>query len=381
MEVAIIGGGIGGLATALALQRVGLSARVYEQAPEIAAVGAGIALWPGALESLREIGVAEWFWDLPVCPFRWAQTATPQGREIVGFEVTPLSGGLGYVVRRTDLHRALLEPLDPGALSAGKRLTGLTRDPDGVDLAFDDGTTLRSDVVIGADGLRSVVREALLCAQPPRYSGETAYRGMAEVAVEDPGMMREMQGGGLRGAVHPVDAGNAYWWSTRRTPPGGEQSPQQRRQTLLQSLAGWAGGLPEAIAATPAEAILKNDLFDRDPVARWSFGRVTLLGDAAHPTTPNLGLGGCMAIEDALVLARALYETGAYGPAFAQYEFERHARTAEVVRMSRLMGRTGSLRNPLAVTAWRVASGVTPARVAAGMLGRQVRYSPGALRR
>ncbi|HQR80987.1 MAG TPA: FAD-dependent monooxygenase, partial [Actinomycetota bacterium] len=363
----------------LALQRVGLPARVYEQAPEIGAVGAGIGLWPGALQSLREIGVAQWFWELPVCPFRWARTATTRGRQLVGFPVAPMTGGLGYVVRRADLHRALLEPLDPEAVLTGKRLVTLVQDADGVALGFADGTTAHAGLVIGADGLRSVVREAVLGRQEPRYSGETAYRGMAAISVADPGLMCEMQGGGRRGAVHPVSADHVYWWSTRRAPRDGVESPEQRKGALLEALARWAGGLPEAIEATPAQEILQNDLYDRDPVAGWSSGRVTLLGDAAHPTTPNLGLGGCMAIEDALVLARALRQTSAYGPAFAQYEFERHTRTAQVVRVSRWMGRTGSLRNPLAVAAWRGATAATPARVAAGMLTRQVTYTPGPL--
>lgn len=379
MQIAIVGGGIGGLATALALQRVGLPARVYEQAPEIGAVGAGIALWPGALHALREIGAAPWFWELPVCPFEWAETTTPQGRPLVGFEVTPITGGQAYAVRRADLHQALLEPLDPDAVLAGKRLVALDQDADGVQLRFEDGSAVHADLVVGADGLRSVVRQALLGPGQLRASGETAYRGMASMAVADPGLMREMQGGGRRGAVHPVSTEQVYWWTTERAPQDETASPEQRKSKLLANLAEWTAGLPEAIAATPPTAILVNELADRVPVARWSAGRVTLLGDAAHPTTPNLGLGGCMAIEDALVLARALRDARAHGPAFAQYEFERHARTAEVVRLSRWMGRTGSLRNPVASRAWRTATALTPARMAASALARQVTYTPGRL--
>jgi 2-polyprenyl-6-methoxyphenol hydroxylase-like FAD-dependent oxidoreductase len=375
----IIGGGIGGLSLALAAHRIGVSARVYEQAPTIEAIGAGIGLWPGALQGLRTLGVADWFWELPVCPFRWAETATPDGRTITGFDVLSITGGQGYVVRRGDLHRALLEQLPDGVVVTGKRLVGLTQDAGGVDLTFADGTTERARTVVGADGLRSVVRAAVAGAHEPRYSGETAYRGIAEIHVDDPGMMRETQGNGWRGAVHPLDSGHVYWWAAHRAPAGVAQDPQQRKDTVLAGVDGWVGGLPQAVAATPADQILHNDLFDRDPLPAWTSGRVTLLGDAAHPTTPNLGLGGCMAIEDAVVLARALRQTGAYGPAFAHYEFERHTRTARVVTMSRLMGRTGSLTNPLAVKVWRSLNAVTPARVAASMLAREVTYTPGPL--
>ena len=379
MDVAVIGAGIGGLSVALALQKVGIHARVYEQAPEIGAVGAGVGLWPGALRSLREIGVADAFWELPVCRFRWAETATSDGRPITGFDVSAMTGGLGYVVRRSDLHAALRAPLAADAVLTGRQLTAIQQDPAGVDLQFADGSGARAEVVIGADGLNSVVRTALLGFAPPRYSGETAYRGLTGFAVDDPGMMRELQGAGHRGAVHPIDDRTAYWWATRRAPQGRSETAAERKEVLLGAFAGWAGGLPEAIAATPAAAILKNDLCDRRPVSKWSDGRVTLLGDAAHPTTPNLGLGGCMAIEDALVLARAFRENSGYGPALAQYEFERHARAAEVVKMSRLMGRFGSIRNPALARGWRVANRLTPTRVAAGMLAREVTFEPGQL--
>ena len=381
MRVGIIGGGVGGLSAALALQRVGVAATVYEQAPALEATGAGIGLWPGALSALRRMGVADWFWDLPVCPFRWARTATADGRTLIGFDVREITGGLGYVVRRSDLQQALLDALSREHVRTGKRLDGLTQDAAGVELAFGDGSTERAEVVIGADGLRSTVREVLLGVTAPRCSGQTAYRGLAPFAVANPGMMQETQSAGWRGAVHPLDSTNVYWWVARPAPPGVDETADQRKRVVLRGVAEWSGGLPQAVAATPAAAILKNDLYDRDPVTSWSAGRVTLLGDAAHPTTPNLGLGGCMAIEDALVLARAFAENAAHGPALAQYEFERHARTASVVRMSRLMGRTGALTNRAAVTAWRMVNAVTPPRVAAAMLSREVGYGPGPLRR
>ncbi len=157
------------------------------------------------------------------------------------------------------------------------------------------------------------------------------------------------------------------------------EEPEQRKDSVMQGVGTVGRGLATGVAATPASVILRNDLYDREPIGTWTSGRVSLLGDAAHPTTPNLGLGGCMAIEDAVVLARAFHQAGSYGPAFAHYEFERHARTARVVKMSRLMGRSGSLTNPVAVKVWRSINAVTPARVAASMLAREVTYTPGPL--
>lgn len=378
MDVAIVGGGIGGLSLALALQRVGVRSRVFEQAPALTPVGAGIGLWPGALKALREIEVSPWFWELPVCPFRWAQTADAQGRSIKGFDVSGITHGLGDVVRRSDLQAAVLEQLPAGCVVTGSRLRGLVQHPHHVELHFEDSVE-RADLVVGADGLNSVVRAAILGAEEPCFSGETVYRGMAQYAVDDPGMMSETQSRGWRGCLHPLDTETVYWWVTRRAGQGENETPEQRKARVLAGVGRWAGGMPEAVAATPAEDILKNDLFDRPAVARWSSGRVTLLGDAAHPTTPNLGLGGCMAIEDALVLARALHQNPDHERAFAQYERQRHARTARVVRMSRAMGRSGSLTHPVAQGAWRVVNALTPSAFPRWLLAREVDCDPGQL--
>lgn len=371
--IAVIGAGIGGLSLALALRRVGLPVTVYEAAADLTPVGAGIGLWPGALKALREIGVADWFWELPVCPFRWAQTSTPAGRPLVGFDVLSMTGGLGYVVRRADLQAALREPLDC-ALETSRRLAEV-RVSKGIELRFEDGGSARADLVIGADGLNSRLRQIMLGDDPARFSGETAYRGMADFAMADPGLMMEIQGGGVRGAVHAIDADHVYWWVAQRAAAGGAS---RSRADVLAALADWVGELPDAVAATPDGSILRNDIYDRPAVARWSAGPLCLIGDAAHPTTPNLGLGGCMAIEDALVLARALSQDPSPG-AFTVYEAQRLARAREVVTASRWMGRLGSIPDARVERLWRRLSTATPDRVAAGLLARQVTYDPGPL--
>lgn len=372
--IAVIGAGIGGLSLALALQRVGLPVTVYEAAPELAPVGAGIGLWPGALKALREIGVADWFWDLPTCGFRWAQTSTPDGQPLVGFDVSGMTAGLGYVVRRADLQAALLEPLEC-EVDLGKALAEVRSRGHSVDLRFEDGSSARADLVLGADGLRSRVRQIMIGDDPARYSGETAFRGMADFAMSDPGLMLEVQGGGVRGAVHAVDRQHSYWWVAQRADPGGTV---RSRDHVLAALRGWTGELPLAVAATEDQAILRNDIYDRAPIRGWSAGRLCLLGDAAHPTTPNLGLGGCMAIEDALVLARALRHDPGPG-AFSAYEAQRHDRTRDVVLASRWMGTVGSIPDRRVERIWRRLSTATPVGVAAGLLARQVTYDPGPL--
>ncbi|MFN8125329.1 MAG: FAD-dependent monooxygenase [Candidatus Nanopelagicales bacterium] len=378
--VAIVGAGIGGLSCALAFRQIGLHAQVYEQADHLGEVGAGIGLWPGALRSLAQIGVSPQFWDLPRCTFREAETAAPDGRTLVRFDVSDLSPDQpGFVLRRSDLHRCLVDSLEPGQITVDARVVAVDADAGRLTLA--DGTRVEADIVIGADGLRSVVRSALFGTQEPRYSGETCYRGMAALRVADTGMLREVQGQGLRCAVHPVDADTVYWWAARRAPAGLVETPAERKAALTNLYAGWHGGLPEALARTPAEQILKNDLFDRPPLRTWSRGRIVLLGDAAHPTTPNLGLGGCMAIEDSLVLARAFRENGDVGAAFAQYQRERESRTRRVVRTSAMFGRLGSFTHPAAVQARELVMKATPAGLAKRQFVREVGYDPGPLHR
>jgi 2-polyprenyl-6-methoxyphenol hydroxylase-like FAD-dependent oxidoreductase len=382
-SIAIVGGGIGGLACALALRRVGFDARVFEQAPELAEVGAGMGLWCGAVRCLEELGVADSFWKARRCPFERAEIATPDGRVLTGFELGAATRHApSFVVHRAVLHEALAAELDPARIALAARCVGLEQDAGGVTLRFADGSEARADAVVGADGLRSAVRAALFGPCEPRYSGETCYRAVTRFAVREPGTLREVQGPGRRSAVHPLDPERVYWWATRRAPAGQQESPGERKAALERSFAGWSFGFPEALAATPPGAILKNDLHDRPALRTWSAGRVTLLGDAAHPTTPNLGLGGCMAIEDGLVLARAFAECdGEFGRAFAQYERERRVRASRVVRASYAFGRLGSVTSPWAVRLRERATAAAPRRLLAHVFRRQVAYDPGPLRR
>jgi len=381
--IAIVGAGIGGLTCAVALRRLGLEAHVFEQAPELGEVGAGIGLWRGAVRCLEEIGMGDGFWTARVCPFEYAEIGTPDGRILTRLDVTEMTRDARcFVVRRAHLHAALAAGLDPSQVTRGARCVGVEQDADGVTLRFANRTEARARVVIGADGLRSAVRAALVGPREPRYSGETCYRGLASFAVRELGALREVQGSGLRCAVHPLDAANVYWWATRRTPEGREESQEERKAVLERSFRGWTFGFPEALAATVPDAILKNDLYDRPALRSWTSARVTLLGDAAHPTTPNLGLGGCMAIEDGLVLARALAENaGDHTRAFAQYERERMARTTLAVRMSSTFGWLGSVTSPAAVRLRELVTGATPTWMMARSFRQQVAYDPGRLRR
>ena len=167
------------------------------------------------------------------------------------------------------------------------------------------GRRAQADVVVGADGLRSAVRASLGIPGEIRYAGYTAWRGIAPFRTA--GLLAgETLGCGQRFGLVPIAGDRVYWYATDNVPEGGREESERAKVRLAGMFSRWHAPIPALIEATPAAAILRNDISDRDPVDRWGAGRVTLLGDAAHPMTPNLGQGGCQAIEDALVLARCL---------------------------------------------------------------------------
>jgi 2-polyprenyl-6-methoxyphenol hydroxylase-like FAD-dependent oxidoreductase len=207
---------------------------------------------------------------------------------------------------------------------------------------------------VGADGLRSRVRASLFGPARPRYAGYTAWRAVVEHGEEllPRGTGFESWGRGARFGCAHVGEGRVYWFATRNAregerdgPPGGPSGP---RAELLQRFGTWHSPIGDLIRAADEDAILRTDIYDREPLGgRWGRGRVTLLGDAAHPMTPDLGQGAAQALEDSVVLARCLQESGATAGALRRYERLRSARTAMVVRRSRRLGRVGQLENPL----------------------------------
>jgi 2-polyprenyl-6-methoxyphenol hydroxylase-like FAD-dependent oxidoreductase len=245
------------------------------------------------------------------------------------------------------LQAVLRDALGPDALHLGAACTGFTQDDSGVTAQFADGRTARGDLLIGADGLHSVVRAQLHGGQPPTYVGYTAWRAVIpfDHARLTPG---ESSGYGPRFGQVPISGGRVYWFATQNT-PAGQRSPDGEQAALRRIFANWHAPIPDLIRATPEALILRNDIYDRPPLRAWGQGRVTLLGDAAHPMTPNLGQGGCQALEDAVVLAACLCAAPAVPAALRAYEARRIPRTSAIVRQSRQAGQIGQWANPLAV--------------------------------
>ncbi len=372
---AVVGGGIGGLATAAALHQRGVEVVVYERAPALADVGAGISLWPNATRALDRLGALDAV-QRTAGPIDALNVRDAAGRLLLR---APVGGhdAPALCAYRPDLIEALADQLPDGSLRTGKALASVEVDADRAQLAFDDQTTAEADIVVGADGIRSAVRAFVTGdTSAPVYRGHPIWRGIGPLPDDFVGgEISESWGNGQRFGLLSVGDGRAYWYATANRPEGeADGGPEARKAEVLAMFEDWHGPIPEAIRSTPPEAVLRGDTYDRLPRRGWSRGRAVLVGDAAHPTTPNLGQGGCLAIEDGLVLARAIAESTSPSEAFASYEAARYRRTARVTRESLWTGRLGQAGGALAALRNTVTR-ITPGSAYAKRLDWLFRYA------
>jgi salicylate hydroxylase len=344
-RVVVVGGGIAGLFAANALVTRGVPVTVHEQAPALGEIGAGVFLTPNSVRQLHRVGLGD---DVEKFGARIGQTSRyyrHDGTEIAGVQVTDSSGwNAVFGMHRADLVSMLADRLPDGVVQTGRRCTGLVQADDGVRVSFADGSVADGDVVIAADGIHSELRHHVVPPSEPVFSGSVAYRGLVphELVPDWPTDAWNMWLGPgrhfLTFAVRagqminyvgfvPADEEMRESWSA----PG---EPDQLRREF----AGWdprIGSLLEHVRTT-----LRWGLYDREPLPRWTEGRLTLLGDAAHPMLPHLGQGANQAVEDgmalAVILARADRDTAPAG--LLAYERLRRERVAQVQRGARQNG-------------------------------------------
>jgi 2-polyprenyl-6-methoxyphenol hydroxylase-like FAD-dependent oxidoreductase len=334
MQAVIIGAGIGGLAAAVALRRVGVRSLIVERADSIHEVGAGLSIWSNAVNALRQLGVESRVMESASVVER-SLVRTPAGRILAISEYGPISGIAGapcICVRRAVLQRILLEELPPSWVRTGARCVSFNDST----AILENGESIEADVLVGADGISSVIRAGLHGAEPPRYAGYTCWRGiLCKEGVLPDRSVRLAVGAGKQFGLWPCGAGQLYWFLTRNAPQG-VTATRGEPATLCRD---WAAPVPEIIEGTAEGAIVQNDIVDRPPLRWWGRGGVTLLGDAAHATTPNLGQGACMALEDAVMLAFCLSTVRPAESALREYERRRIPRTGAIVRDSWQTGR------------------------------------------
>lgn len=346
-RVLVIGAGIGGLAAARALRRAGLDAHVFEQAAVLRAEGAAVTLHPPARWALAELVGKDAVDALGGLHNHRFALKTPRGRVLMSRPADAVT------VARDDLVRVLGDALPDDVVHLGHGLAGLGSDETGVTARFQSGREERAAVLVGADGIHSAVRKHTLGASPPRDAGFAAWRSIASFTHPDisDGTAQIALGRGQRFGMIPMSHARVDWfaWCVSADPAS---QPSPTKETLTERFDGWFSPVAELIDATPEEEILTGRVYDRPPIERWSTGRVTLLGDAAHAALPSSGQGAGLAVEDALVLGEELSRADlTSGPAVAAalraYETRRVPPTTAIVRRAWRSSRPMTWTNPI----------------------------------
>ncbi len=373
----IVGGGIGGLCAAIALRRVGVESVVYEQSPGFDRAGAGLVLWPNAIKALRQLGLVDAVIKagarIEALEIRHSSGKILSRWQLDGFERR--FGAPAVPIHRAALHEILLAALPSEVLVAGARCIDLVEHPDGAAAVFANGQTAGANLIVGADGIHSLLRQRLFPKTGLRYAGYTAWRGVVATQKESlPARTCETWGQSMRFGVVRIDKERVYWFATANGPAGETQTGAERREFLRRRFRNWHEPIRSLIDSTPAGEILRNDIFDLKPLDRWGTDRLILLGDAAHATTPNMGQGACMAIESSIALARCLSEEESLAIALRRYEMKRMARTAWVTRRSRRIGRVGQAESPLTCCLRDCVVRLTPSAAVEKMLEKVFNY-------
>jgi 2-polyprenyl-6-methoxyphenol hydroxylase-like FAD-dependent oxidoreductase len=286
---------------------------------------------------------------------RHSAILTSGGRELLSLDADLLEGAIA--IRRSDLQIVLHDAA--AGVRLGAAVTSVEATADGAVARLDDGTLERGDLLVGADGVRSLVRAAISPAAP-RYGGYTAWRGLSPVPIES-GRLTESWGIGERFGL--VDVGRqTYWFATANTPEAEPEGAAERKSALMARFGRWHDPIGAVLEATPDGAILRNDVYYLDPLPRWSSGRIVLLGDAAHATTPGIGQGAAQALEDAVALTAAL-DGPEIDAALARYESARRPRAELTQRLSRQADRAAQLASPLGCRLRNAIASHAPAKI------------------
>jgi len=346
MHVAIVGGGIGGLSAAVALIHRGIRVSVYEQSSELREVGAGIFIYPNSLRQLERIGLGDALARVGARVGAGSEYYRMDGSVVGKILTTDSSGWNGmYGMHRADFLDALAKVIPPDAIHTGHKCIGFSQDETGAQLTFENGTVAQADVVIGADGINSVLQKYVVEPSAPEYAGFRAYRGLID-ADKVPEWRREAHqvwmGDGKHFMVFPVRRGemlNYVGFVPTTSETVESWSAVGDRDELAASFDGWDPRVTHLLSKV--ETCFWWGLYDRKPLSQWVNGRLTLLGDAAHPMLPHLGQGANQAIEDGTALAVLLEgcaEGGAIEAALKRYAALRQPRTAMVQAEARKNG-------------------------------------------
>ena len=341
----VVGAGLAGLTAAIALRRQGFDVRVFEHRESVEELhtGSGLHLGYNASRALASLGLLEQLKAVSA-PATRLECSTAGGRFLGCFDAPAQECQVGVV--RAALHDVLLGALDDDAVELGVHLERFEQDAGGVTAHFAGGGSARGTLLVGADGIYSTVRAQLLGPEPPRYVGYTTRRGVVESELARQPRSRMVLGRGKRFVFYPVATGLMYWTAVTNEPEGRQAGPAELKRTVLRDFEGWAEPVCSLVRDTDENRTFHADIHDREPAERWGSGRVTLLGDAAHPMTFDMGQGASQSLEGAVVLAQKLAGSADPAAALRAYEAERIPRTGSFVMRSHRVGSVGQWSNP-----------------------------------
>ncbi|PPR09289.1 MAG: 6-hydroxynicotinate 3-monooxygenase [Alphaproteobacteria bacterium MarineAlpha11_Bin1] len=356
-KISVIGGGLGGLATALALYRRGIDVAVYEKATELGEIGAGVVLSPNALKAMRYLGIEDRVIDIGVETREQSIRSFRSGRVIVkprpGEDIKARYGATSLTIHRADLHDILVQAVPEKIVNLAKTCIGVDMRDGSAVAIFSDGTEVDADIVVGSDGIHSTVRDSLLGPIEPTFTGCICWRGLVPSSkLGNLQLARQFTiWWGPHGHIvhYPVRRGElvnfvAHFESDAWT--GESWVEECPREQVMETYADWNPDLLELIGSS--ERYYKWALYDRPPLENWIKGRAALLGDAAHPMLPYLGQGACMAIEDGCVLAEAIYKTpDDLDTALSDYERVRKPRAIRAQLGSRFRAKENHIASPI----------------------------------
>lgn len=352
MKYTILGGGIAGLTTAIALRNIGIQAQVFESAADIKPVGAGLLLAANAVQAYERLGIADQVVQrghaLPTFAI-----LDQQGRTLSSADATAISRKYGlhnFAIHRAALHDSLLAELDPAQIFTGKKAIKTEQKGDKTLVHFQDGSTEVTDCLIVADGIHSTIRRQFLPDAAPRYAGYTCWRAVVEARDLSLSAATETWGNGCRFGIVPLPEGKVYWFACLNAPANDPSMKAYTVQDLMKHFGDFHAPIPQLLSKTSDQDLIWNDIIDLKPIPQFAFGRVLLIGDAGHATTPNMGQGACQAIEDAVVLADELSKNTTPEAAFQAFERRRMPRTRYIVKQSFSLGKIAQLQNPFLAT-------------------------------
>ncbi len=358
MKIAIIGAGIAGLTTAIALQKKGYEPVIYESAKAFKPVGAGINLASNAMEVYKRLGL----YDDIIKQGHVVKKMCITNKDMETLstsDLTTVSNFKSVAIHRSDLHQILVNHFK-GVIELGKTMSDLTiQDNQGV-ISFEDGNTYSFDLVIGADGIHSKVREALFGSTPYRYAKQVCWRGIAKTTTmtDYNHSLNELWGNGKRFGFVRIKDDSIYWFALDQYKS--DYVEEFKNTSIKHLFSNFHPVAKTLIDSTPETQIIKNSIVDFEPLKMWYHKNICLVGDAAHATTPNMGQGACQAIESSYVLSDCISKYNSLEDAFKNYQTIRKEKATMVIKQSWQLGQVAQWKHPIAIWLRNVLLKMTP---------------------